>query len=419
MVSKVKKKTRAVNPNVGRQILDIITSGMYNNPLMAIREYIQNAADSIDDGASRKRNRICFDDAKIQIDISGQNREITVFDNAAGISNQQVEERLGSIGFSNKESSSRRGFRGIGRLGGLGYCELLKFETRSNSREKVAVVEWDGRKLRQLATDDNDRLELKKAVHKIACIRMRPAKSNEPNHFFRVTMVGVNRFHADILMNIKKIRAYLSQVAPVPYLDAGVFTFGRRLHNFFSEIPNYRTYDISVNGQKIYKPYTNKIFVSANQQDTITDIKTWTLTNPDSSEILGKAWFAITSFKSSLPKHVTMRGIRVRHGNIEVGNERFLEHVFSERRFATWHIGEIHLNHSIKPNARRDGFEENADFERFLEHISLIGKELSRWCRDSSVQRGANKRAMVAVELVEHVTNSNQIFIDKAHQFDC
>ena len=70
MVSKIKEKTRAINPNVGRQILDIITSGMYNNPLMVIREYIQNAADSIDEGVLRKKNPICHDDANIQINIS-------------------------------------------------------------------------------------------------------------------------------------------------------------------------------------------------------------------------------------------------------------------------------------------------------------------------------------------------------------
>lgn len=170
-----------------------------------------------------------------------------------------------------------------------------------------------------------------------------------------------------------------------------------------------------MNGQKIYKPYTNKICISENQQDAINDIKTLTLTNSETNEIVGKGWFAITSFKSSLPKHVIMRGVRVRHGNIEVGNERFLDHIFSERRFAMWHIGEIHLNHGIKPNARRDGFEENSDFERFLERISVIGKELSRWCRESSVQRSANQRAQVEVELVEHVTNSSQIFIDEEH----
>jgi molecular chaperone HtpG len=415
VVSKINEKARAINPNVGRQILDIITSGMYNDPLMVIREYVQNAADSIDEGMSKKRNPISLDDACIQIDISGQNREITVFDTGAGISNQQVEERLGSLGFSNKEGSNRRGFRGIGRLGGLGYCNLLRFETRSNSREKVAIVEWDGKKLKQLASNDNERIELKKAIHRIASIRMRTAEVDEPGRFFKVTMVGVNRFHADALMSIKKVKTYLSQVAPVPYNDDSVFAFGSRLHDFFSEIPNYRTYNVFVNGEKIYKPYNNEISISASQTDVINDIKTLTLTNPETNEIVGRGWFAITSFKSSLPKHVTMRGIRVRHGNIEVGDERFLDHIYSERRFAMWHIGEIHLNHGIKPNARRDGFEENSDFERFLERISLIGKELSKWCRESSMQRGVNQRARIDVESVEHVAASNHIFVDIEH----
>ncbi|MCK4998289.1 MAG: ATP-binding protein, partial [Anaerohalosphaera sp.] len=416
MVSKIDQRARAVNPNVGRQILDIITSGMYNNPLMVIREYIQNAADSIDEGESRKLNPICADDANIYITISGQVREITIFDTGAGICNKKAEERLGSLGFSNKEGSNRRGFRGIGRLGGLGYCNLLRFETRSHSKEKVAVVEWNGEKLKELAVDSNKRYSLEETIRKIASIKMRQAESGEPKHFFKVTMVGVNRFHTDVLMNIKKTRTYLSQVAPVPYNDnTEFFAFGRELHEFFSEIPNYRTYNIFVNGERVYKPYRNEININSNQKDCINDITKLTFTNPETDDIVGLGWFARTSFKSSLPKSVTMRGIRVRHGNIEVGNEYFLGHIFSEKRFATWHIGEIHLNHGIKPNARRDGFEENTDYERFLERAFQIGKGLSKLCRDSSLQRSANQRVMAEVIKVEEVTCSSRLVINKKH----
>ncbi len=415
MVSKVNGRVRAVNPSVGRQILDIITSGMYNNPLMAIREYIQNAADSIDEGISRRKRPLCMDDAAIKITISGQTREIAILDTGTGISNEHAEERLGSLGFSNKEGSGKRGFRGIGRLGGLGYCSLLRFETRSQSKEQVAVVEWDGNKLRRLASDEIERLDLKKAIKKIASIRMRPAKTHEPSHFFKVTMVSVNRFHADVLMNIKGIRAFLSQVAPVPYLNDSTFTFGAKLHDCFSEIPNYRTYNIFVNDQKIYKPYTNEVIISTSQTDTIQDITMLPFTNPETGEMIGLGWFANTSLKSSLPKSVIMRGIRVRHGNIEVGGERFLDHIYSERRFATWHIGEIHLNHGIKLNARRDGFEETADFERFLERVSAIGKSLSRLCRESSAQRSRKLKAMADLVRLEETTSPTQVIIDKKH----
>ena len=39
---------KATEITIGKKLLETITSGMYSNPHMIIREYIQNAVDSID-----------------------------------------------------------------------------------------------------------------------------------------------------------------------------------------------------------------------------------------------------------------------------------------------------------------------------------------------------------------------------------
>jgi len=41
-------KARTIKGRLGAQILDVIAVGMYNDPRMALREYIQNAVDSLD-----------------------------------------------------------------------------------------------------------------------------------------------------------------------------------------------------------------------------------------------------------------------------------------------------------------------------------------------------------------------------------
>jgi molecular chaperone HtpG len=411
MVLQKIEKQRSIKTNIGRQILNIITSGMYNDPLMILREYIQNATDSIDEAIST--NKLVSQDAKIDISVSGQKREITVIDNGTGISHNNVEERLGSIGFSHKEGLHRRGFRGIGRLGGLGYCDLLTFETRTSCHEPVSVVEWNGEKLEEISESHNKK-ELSDAIKSIATIHNRKAQEHEPSRFFKVTLTGIRRFHSDVLMDLKKIRTYLSQIAPVPY-DKD-FSYHKHLDTFFSKIPNYRTYSIFVNGEKLVKPYQNMVNISSNITDYIKDIKELMFTSPDSGDVIGLGWFAITSFKSSLPKSVTMRGIRVRHGNIEVGDERFLENIYNEKRFATWHIGEIHLNHNIKPNARRDGFEASYDYERFLEQIISVGKGLSKLCRDSSVNRSVIQKAITGINQAEKVVDSAKIILDENHK---
>ena len=45
---------------VGKFILDTLSTGMYNNPLMVIREYIQNAVDALDESIRRKQTDDSF-----------------------------------------------------------------------------------------------------------------------------------------------------------------------------------------------------------------------------------------------------------------------------------------------------------------------------------------------------------------------
>ncbi|MFA5321973.1 MAG: ATP-binding protein [Smithella sp.] len=164
---------RAVSANLGKQLLDVITSGMYSDPRMAIREYIQNAADSIDlacatGGYKDERYRI-------QMTLDGRERMITIEDNGLGLDGRDVDSRLGSLGCSIKIGAGQRGFRGIGRLGGLAYCDVLRFETRRTAREPVHVVEWNGKALRERVSHASSHEQLADAVKRIAFVGNRRA----------------------------------------------------------------------------------------------------------------------------------------------------------------------------------------------------------------------------------------------------
>ena len=59
---------------IGKNILENLTSGMYTDSKFIYREYVQNAADAIDDAIAK--NIITNEDAKILINIDSQNRTI-------------------------------------------------------------------------------------------------------------------------------------------------------------------------------------------------------------------------------------------------------------------------------------------------------------------------------------------------------
>ena len=115
---------------IGKYTLESLTTGMYVEPYVLYREYVQNSADSIDKAI--ESGLIDNSDDRIDIYISKDNRTIEIIDNGTGIESERAYRVLADIGNSKKKSSSNKGFRGIGRLSGLGYCEQLIFETSTN-----------------------------------------------------------------------------------------------------------------------------------------------------------------------------------------------------------------------------------------------------------------------------------------------
>ncbi|MFA6134546.1 MAG: ATP-binding protein [Phycisphaerae bacterium] len=401
---------RAVMARVGKQILEVVTAGMYNDPRMALREYIQNAADSID--AAIAGGAVGQAKAKIQIEIDGCARTITILDNGAGISNRQADRHLGSLGCSLKEGLAQRGFRGIGRLGGLAYCELLRFETRVSAKERVAVVEWDGRALKQAVGRERHDESLEEAVRRVASIKFRRSRPGDPVRFCRVQMLGVRPFHSDKLMDIRGVREYLSQAAPVPF-DRGRFSFADEVTRYLSVVPGYNVYHVEVNGQQVFRPHADEVMLGEGRADRMTDVELFEWADGE-QKMIGRGWYAKMQYLASLPRQTAMRGIRVRQGNIEIGHEYFLEAIYAERRFATWHVGEIHLLETVKPNARRDGFEESSEYERFLEQASRLGRTLSALCRASSKKRGALVSAARQLDEIERLLKY-VVLVDVGH----
>ena len=120
---------------IGKHTLESLTSGMYSDPYVVFREYIQNSVDSIDDAI--RAGVMILGTEQIVVKLAPTEKRITISDNGLGIPESEVEKTLISIGNSKKSSEKSRGLRGIGRLSALRYCEKLTFTTSFNG-ESVA-----------------------------------------------------------------------------------------------------------------------------------------------------------------------------------------------------------------------------------------------------------------------------------------
>jgi hypothetical protein len=409
VLCKEKRASRSLEIELGAGLLDTITHGMYDDPLMVYREYIQNAADSIDE--SIETGVLEHGAGTVTVTIPPRERTVLIEDDGSGLPNDRVEACLGAIGSSDKAHGLRRGFRGIGRLGGAAYCEVLSFETRSGPDEDVATIQWgNGRPLPSSSVPSGGS-GLTQALRGLARVSFAPATEADPPRFFRVRMTGVRRFHDDRLLDPKRVATYLSQVAPGQF-DAGSFSFAAEVENWLTAVPGYRAYRLQLNGERIFRPYADELACAGGSGDRILGIEKFELADA-SGEPMGRGWFAVTGFRGAIPSDSAASGIGVREGNIQVGAPEVLRPCFSEQRFVGWQIGEVHVaTGALRPNARRDGFEQSPNTERFLEQMSVLGRHLSTLCRRSSKLRCTLRR----LDELERLISDSRFWVDEAHR---
>src|SRR5579859_687339 len=107
---------------IGKDVLELLSTSMYVDPLTVYREYIQNAADAIEQAIEQGS-----DAGSVEITIDPTGRSVRIRDDGTGIRGSEFASRLTSIGASEKRGGQARGFRGVGRLAGLGYARELIF----------------------------------------------------------------------------------------------------------------------------------------------------------------------------------------------------------------------------------------------------------------------------------------------------
>ena len=382
--------------SVGVQLLDIVTSGMYSDPRMIFREYVQNAADSIEKAIKEKV--IDSTSAKIDIDISPSSRTITIFDNGIGMTQQEANKLLGSLALSSKNSGDDRGFRGIGRLGGLGYCDQVILETKSADAENIVTVSWKATPFRGKSSNF---ISLDSILAECTKTNLTTVINNRHEHFFKVKLINVQRFGDDVLFDENNIYQYLTQVAPVPY-DCELFSFSKIIENHINSIDGTQPFRLFLNKKEVKKNYSDRIHIRGEKYDQISNIHLFEFSD-NKNEILAKGWYAQTNYLASLSNDSGVGGIRFRQGNIEVGDAFMLSPYLSEARFSAWHIGEIHFSYRLKLNARRDDFELSPEYERCTEQLSQLGRHLGYIIRAASKKRGK--------------TTDNTLLINKARTF--
>lgn len=391
MSSKGKRKSRF---KTGMFLLENITSGMYNDPLVILREYIQNSVDSIDLAHQRSND----DSAEIRIDLDPFKKRVVIRDNGQGIPANLAEEVLCSIGSSNKTGLQLRGFRGIGRLGGIAFSDKAVFRTKAEGESVESVQEWDCVNLRKIIGGrQKTNLSLAQVLSRITSFSTENQKGNNGS-YFEVTLDGVTSFR-NYLFDITRVERFLSQVAPVPF-DPGFFKFTDVVESHLrNRLSHYRRYSLLLNGDPVFKPYKDYVRVTKGTVDKIVDIDFFDIKGVG-EELIGVGWFGRREeLLGSIARGDDCSGIRVRSGNIMIGDNHLLDGCFREDRFNNYIPGEIHIESAdLIPNSRRDDFVDNKQKNLFYNGVEReLGLPISKEIRLKS-KKNAKLKALLSVD---------------------
>ncbi len=394
------------NIQVGKYTLESLTTGMYSDPKIIYREYIQNSVDALETAV--QANLLEPQSMRIDIVVDEENSYISVRDNGTGIKSETAVSTLMNIGSSQKRHSNNRGFRGIGRLGGMSYCNRLVFTTSAENETVKIIVEFDCKKLRQLLVPGaNEDMDLATVLSTVTTVRREDEKKER--HYFSVELFDVSGFSD--LLNIETATSYISQVAPLPYKSRR-FVYSPDLHRFLSE----SGYDIeefpifigksSNELEPVYKPNRHRYHSDRNKKknDEILALRTFSVVIDDELYALG--WYGVCNWLGSLSEH-EISGVRVRKGNILIGDNHTLNGIFKEARFNGWTQGELFVvTDKLIPNARRDDFEQNEAYFKLMDALKDgIGSEITKAIREASSLRNDNS-AKVITEVQKQVNDA-------------
>jgi hypothetical protein len=147
--------------------------------------------------------------------------------------------------------------------------------------------------------------------------------------------------------------------------------------------------EIGINGAErpIYRPHRDQFEVRKGIVDRFGELQLLTIPGSDGA-LAGVGWILHHEYLGAFPNSSAVKGLRLRSGNMQIGEATLLDELFHEPRFNSWVVGEIHiLDERILPNGRRDHFEQNVHFRNVLSQLSPLASDLGRRCRASSMRR--------------------------------
>lgn len=320
--------------SIGPNLIEIITSGLYDGNQNCLREYVQNSIDS-----HATNIDICFENGY---------ENLIIKDDGSGMSKKELMESL-NIGISHKTEEDT-GWRGIGIWSGVPACKRIVVITKKKNDKKYRI-EINNDKIRDGIGDKEPLLEiLSSATGDPKEMPFGADDSFENDHFTIVRLESILKTQKDVFKD-KTIRDYLVRFVPAPF-DNNNFSFAGEIDKWLKEKGvKFPTVNINFGDERepIFRPpHRDDIFIN---KITKQEFKV-------GGKLVAVGW-ALTSIENQQLEGPN-KGIFFKKKGYTIGNENLVRNLY-DKTYHFWQYGEIHIiSEAVRENAARNNFEYNS-----------------------------------------------------------
>src|SRR5581483_482854 len=194
---------------VGGELLDILSRGLYSDAKAAIREYVQNGVDA--------------DATAITISVNGP--AVSVRDNGKGMSWDTLRKAR-RFGMSDKSPVTTVGYRGIGLYSAFGMCERLVVSTRQTKGSELLTLTFQFGAMRRILEQDKSArkrspVALADLLYEYTDFGREPYSGDRSDSFTLVRLEGIGPEYRPQLADTTAMRTYVLNTIPVAFPKVG------------------------------------------------------------------------------------------------------------------------------------------------------------------------------------------------------
>lgn len=356
--------------DIGGELLSILSTGLYTNPLDCIREYVQNAVDANAHAATIK--------------ITGNS--VHIFDDGDGMALEDIIQAR-QFGLSVKSLTQHVGFRGIGIYSSFHLCNQLRVTSKKagSTYQHVLVFEFGTMKAQLDQDKRKGPHERKTSLVELLSAHTRICRSQhslaEDIHFTHVEIQDISDVHIKKLGNREELKHYMIRNLPIDFDETFEYRdqINQQLH---LEVPGYNAITLTLQTDGLPDIVVTKPPIPHLQPPVMGPIVSGTGKN---ARKVGYYWACLNTERDRIAKNarfvpavvangrdrslreiveqefLAYEGFVFKKKGFTVGNRDRLRHCFSSKpQLYPWYTGEIYvIDTAIVPKADRDDFETN------------------------------------------------------------